>query len=66
MKALHPFRPRLLKCLPGADESLPRVLILDLHKVIDLDTTCLDALEALHRSLSRRGARRAAELFPAR
>ena len=41
---------------PGAGESLPRVLILDLHKVINLDTTCLDALEALHRSLSRRGA----------
>jgi SulP family sulfate permease len=41
---------------PGSDESLPRVLILDLHKVINLDTTCLDALEALHRSLARRGA----------
>ncbi len=41
---------------PGEGESPPRVLILDLHKVINLDTTCLDALEALHRSLARRGA----------
>jgi SulP family sulfate permease len=34
----------------------PRVLILDLHQVINLDTTCLDALESLHRGLTRRGA----------
>jgi len=41
---------------PGTGESLPRVLILDLHMVINLDTTCLDTLEALHRSLDKRGA----------
>src|SRR6185436_7824045 len=40
----------------GSGESPPRVLILDLHKVINLDTTCLDALEALHRGLGKRGA----------
>jgi sulfate permease, SulP family len=37
-------------------ESPPRALILDLHKVINLDTTCLDTLESLHRSLLKRGA----------
>ena len=41
---------------PGSGEALPRVLILDLHMVINLDTTCLDTLEALHRSLAKRGA----------
>jgi SulP family sulfate permease len=41
---------------PGIGASQPRVLILDLHRVINLDTTCLDALEALHRNLARRGA----------
>ncbi len=34
----------------------PRVLILDLHMVINLDSTCLDTLEGLHRSLCKRGA----------
>ncbi len=41
---------------PGASEAPPRVLILDLHRAINLDTTCLDALEALHRCLEKRGA----------
>jgi SulP family sulfate permease len=40
----------------GDGEAPPRVLILDLHRAINLDTTCLDALEALHRSLEKRGA----------
>ncbi len=40
----------------GGSEPPPRVLILDLHMVINLDTTCLDTLEALHRSLAKRGA----------
>ena len=40
----------------GAGESPPRALILDLHMVINLDTTCLDTLEALQRSLAKRGA----------
>jgi SulP family sulfate permease len=39
-----------------AGESPPRALILDLHMVINLDTTCLDTLEALQRSLAKRGA----------
>ncbi len=33
----------------------PRVLILDLHRAINLDTTCLEALEGLHRGLRQRG-----------
>jgi SulP family sulfate permease len=40
----------------AAGEAPPRVLILDLHMVINLDSTCLDALEGLHRSLRKRGA----------
>jgi SulP family sulfate permease len=34
----------------------PKVLILDLHMVINLDSTCLDTLGGLHRSLRKRGA----------
>lgn len=33
----------------------PRVLILDLQMVINLDTTCLDTLASLHRRLQKRG-----------
>ena len=33
----------------------PKVLILDLHHVINLDTTCLDTLAGVHRSLQKRG-----------
>jgi SulP family sulfate permease len=40
----------------GDGESPPRALVLDLHMVINLDTTCLDTLEALHRGLAKRGA----------
>jgi SulP family sulfate permease len=36
---------------------LPDVVILEMHKVINIDTTGLDALEALHASLLRRGGR---------
>ena len=35
----------------------PDVVILEMHKVINMDTTGLDALEALHNSLARRGGR---------
>jgi SulP family sulfate permease len=38
--------------LPAAD-----LVILDLHQLINIDTTGLDALEALHEHLERRGAR---------
>ncbi len=38
------------------DQAPPRVLVLDLHMVINLDTTCLDTLEGLNRSLRKRGA----------
>jgi SulP family sulfate permease len=40
----------------AAGDAPPRVLILDLHMVINLDSTCLDALEGLHRSLRKRDA----------
>jgi SulP family sulfate permease len=33
----------------------PRALILDLHYVINLDTTAMDALRMLHKSLARQG-----------
>jgi SulP family sulfate permease len=37
------------------EAGAPRVLVLDLHQVINLDTTCLDALDALRRGLAKRG-----------
>ena len=40
----------------AAWDTPPKVLILDLHMVINLDSTCLDTLEGLHRSLRKRGA----------
>jgi SulP family sulfate permease len=36
---------------------LPDVVVLELHQVINLDTTGLDALESLQRMLARRGGR---------
>ena len=36
---------------------LPDVVILEMHKVINIDTTGLDALEALHKTLARRAGR---------
>jgi SulP family sulfate permease len=38
-----------------AGESPPRIVVLDLRMVINLDTTCLDALEGLQRTLRKRG-----------
>ena len=40
----------------AAWDTPPTVLILDLHMVINLDSTCLDTLEGLQRSLRKRGA----------
>ena len=39
----------------ASGKAPPRVLVLDLGKVINLDTTCLETLEGLHRSLRKRG-----------
>jgi SulP family sulfate permease len=39
------------------ERPLPDVVILEMHKVINMDTTGLDALEALHATLARRGGR---------
>ena len=36
-------------------ETAPRVMILDLHKVINVDTTGLDTLDVLRKTLARRG-----------
>jgi SulP family sulfate permease len=44
----------LMETPPGG--TSPRVLVLDLHKVINLDSTCLDMLESLRRGLAKRGA----------
>ena len=38
-------------------KPLPDVVVLEMHKVINIDTSGLDALEALHASLARRGGR---------
>ncbi len=46
-----------LEILADPRKSLPDVVILEMHKVINLDTTALDALEALHATLKRRGGR---------
>jgi sulfate permease, SulP family len=39
----------------SAPEHPTRVLVLDMHKVINVDTTGLEILEALHRKLNRSG-----------
>jgi SulP family sulfate permease len=38
-------------------KPLPDIVILEMHKVINIDTTGLDALESLHATLGRRGGR---------
>jgi SulP family sulfate permease len=46
-----------LEVLADPERKMPDVVILEMHKVINFDTTGLDALEALHASLERRGGR---------
>jgi SulP family sulfate permease len=46
-----------LDALLDPSESLPDVVILEMHQVINVDTTGLDALKSLHRHLERRGGR---------
>ena len=46
-----------LETLADPRKPLPDVVILEMHKVINIDTTALDALEALHATLKRRGGR---------
>jgi SulP family sulfate permease len=36
---------------------LPDVLVLEMHQVINIDTTGLDAIESLHKQLARKGGR---------
>ena len=40
---------------PDGSETAPRVMILDLHKVINVDTTGLDTLDVVRKTLARRG-----------
>ncbi len=46
-----------LEALLNPTESLPDVMVLEMHQVINIDTTGLDALKGLHRHLERRGGR---------
>jgi SulP family sulfate permease len=46
-----------LEVLADPGRKMPDVVILEMHKVINFDTTGLDALEALHSSLARRGGK---------
>ncbi|MCE2991031.1 MAG: SulP family inorganic anion transporter [Burkholderiales bacterium] len=46
-----------LEHLLDPQRSLPDVVILEMHQVINLDTTGLDALESLHLLIQRRGGR---------
>ncbi|HEX4763245.1 MAG TPA: SulP family inorganic anion transporter [Usitatibacter sp.] len=46
-----------LEALADPGRALPDVVILEMSKVINVDTTGLDALEALHATLLRRGGR---------
>jgi SulP family sulfate permease len=46
-----------LESLLDGTEAIPDVVILDLGKVINIDTTGLDTLSELHESLARRGGR---------
>jgi sulfate permease, SulP family len=46
-----------LEALGDPGRALPDVVILEMQKVINMDTTGLDALEALHQTLARRNGR---------
>jgi SulP family sulfate permease len=46
-----------LENLMDPDRPLPDVVILEMHKLINFDTTGMDALEALHSALKKRGGR---------
>ena len=46
-----------LEALLAPDTPPPRVLILELHKLINLDVTCMEALEQIHSTLLRHGGR---------
>ena len=46
-----------LEALPAQLGPDTRALVLDLHRLISMDTSGLDALEQLHRELTRRGVR---------
>jgi SulP family sulfate permease len=44
-----------LEALADPKRAMPDVVVLEMHQVINLDTTGLDALESLHEQLEKRG-----------
>jgi SulP family sulfate permease len=44
-----------IEALPAQLPAGTRVLVLEMHRLISLDTSGLDALEQLHRTLKRQG-----------
>ena len=46
-----------LEALSDPQGDSPDVVVLEMHRVINLDTTGLDALQAMHRALRERGGR---------
>ena len=47
---------QLIEALTESLHDLPQVLILETHQMVQLDSTGLDALESLHRTLAKSGA----------
>ena len=47
---------KLEQLLEEAERSAPRALVLDLHRVINIDTTGLDMLDVMRKALAKRGA----------
>ena len=46
-----------LEAITATPQPLPDIVVLDLHRVINMDTTGLDALQALHRHILEHGDR---------
>ena len=46
-----------LEAITATPQPLPDVVVLDLHRVINMDTTGLDALQSLHRHILEHGER---------
>ena len=46
-----------LEVITATPQPLPDIVVLDLHRVINMDTTGLDALQSLHRHILEHGDR---------
>ena len=44
-----------IEAMTASPQPLPDIVVLEMHQVINLDTTGLDALQALHRAISAEG-----------